>query len=192
MIPIFEQGNGNGIGHSFDSFLRRFSDICEKSKSENIRKTFAFILYNFNDENLKQILKNDGVFTKLDRLTGSYLDVFYLNSNDSEIFDNFNNIIIHSFDFYKELNLPALIFFDFFNRDIENVEIIEIEMENKYTGFQEISEILRKHIENENKIYKDKVTKKNGLKILSSFTKEIAMTVIAEKINEFLKTDLIK
>ena len=192
MIPIFEQGKGNGIGHSFDSFLRRFSDICEKSKSENIRKTFAFILYNFNDENLKQILKDDGVFTKLDRLTGSYLDVFYLNSNDSEIFDNFNNIIIHSFDFYEELKLPALIFFDFFNRDIENVEIIEIEMENKYTGFQEISEILRKHIQNENKIYKNKVTKKNGLKILSSFTKEIAMTVIAEKINEFLKTDLIK
>lgn len=192
MIPIFEQGKGNGIGHSFDSFLRRFSDICEKSKSENIRKTFAFILYNFNDEYLKQILKNDGVFTKLDRLTGNYLDVFYLNSNDSEIFGNFNKIIIHSFDFYEELKLPAIIFFDFFNRNIENVEILEIEMKNKYTGFHEISEILKKHIKNENKIYENKVTEKKGLKILSSFTKEIAMTVIAERINEFLKTDLIK
>ena len=29
MFPIQEQGNRQGIGYGFDSFLRRFVDICE-------------------------------------------------------------------------------------------------------------------------------------------------------------------
>jgi len=61
MFPIFEQGKKRGINHSLDSFLERFITICTNAKKNNIRKTFAFILYNFENQNLRKILKDDGV-----------------------------------------------------------------------------------------------------------------------------------
>jgi hypothetical protein len=38
MIPIFEQGSGNGVGHSFCSFLERFEQIVERIKTARGRR----------------------------------------------------------------------------------------------------------------------------------------------------------
>ena len=92
MITIHEQGKGKGIGHSLDSFYIRFIQICEESKKNNIRKIFAFLLYDYNDTNVKKLLKDKGAFVRLDRLTGKNLDVFYLDHNDKNVFKSFNEI----------------------------------------------------------------------------------------------------
>ena len=53
MFPIFEQGKGQGIGFSFDRFLKRFISICKEHLENGRAKSFAFILYDFSDNLIK-------------------------------------------------------------------------------------------------------------------------------------------
>ena len=53
MFPIFQQGKGQGIGFSFDRFLKRFISICKEHLENGRAKSFAFILYDFSDKLIK-------------------------------------------------------------------------------------------------------------------------------------------
>ncbi|MBI5334300.1 MAG: hypothetical protein HZB72_06875 [Burkholderiales bacterium] len=64
MIPIYEQGSGNGIGHSLQSFLACFEKICAEHLAAGRAGAFAFIFYDCTDQALRKILKNQGVFSK--------------------------------------------------------------------------------------------------------------------------------
>lgn len=77
MIPIFERGNGQGIGHSFDTFVERFLEVCNMKIKEGNYHSFAFIFYDFEDHAIKDILRTQGGFAKLDRLTSKKLSVFF-------------------------------------------------------------------------------------------------------------------
>jgi hypothetical protein len=57
MIPIYEQGSGNGIGHGLESFLNRFGRICSEHREDVRAKAFAFIFYDITDEAIRNILK---------------------------------------------------------------------------------------------------------------------------------------
>ena len=188
MIPIFEQGKGKGkgIGHSINSFLKRFTDICQKAKAENRRKTFAFILYNFEDSAIEKLLKDEGVFTKLDRLTGNSLDVFYLHSNDDASIKGFNEIILHSFNFKEYVEVPCVIFFDVFDLEVEDANVVEIEQDNILLGFNEIAIILQKQINSENDFYNNKSIKSKGLKILYKISDKVATGLVVSKIKDLL------
>jgi hypothetical protein len=89
MIPIFEQGEGKGIGQGPDSFLLRFDAICREHLASKRAKAFAFILYDFESD-LHRILKDQGIFAQLDRLAGANLGVFYLHSARRGTTDQFN------------------------------------------------------------------------------------------------------
>src|SRR4051794_23909088 len=89
MIPIFEQGDGKGIGHGLDSFLVRFDAICREQLANDRAKAFAFIFYDFESD-LRKLLKDQGVFAQLDRLAGGNLSVFYLHSGRRGTTDQFN------------------------------------------------------------------------------------------------------
>jgi hypothetical protein len=73
MIPIYEQGRGKGIGHSSKSFSQRFEELCREHLQEGRARAFAFIFYDFEDQQFRTVLKDEGVFAKLDRLSGSNL-----------------------------------------------------------------------------------------------------------------------
>lgn len=77
MIPIYEQGSGKGIGHSVESFLARFEEIAISHIDDGRAKSLAFVLYDYHDSEFKQILKDQGVFAQLDRLSGKDLSVLY-------------------------------------------------------------------------------------------------------------------
>lgn len=57
MIPVFEQGKGQGIGHTYNYFLNHFLEICNDHIENNRAKSFAFILYDFHNEHIRTILK---------------------------------------------------------------------------------------------------------------------------------------
>jgi hypothetical protein len=76
MVPIFEQGQGRGIGHTYDTFLKRFIEICAHHLQSKRAKAFAFILYNFHDDATKQVLRDRGGFVRLDRLSGHDFQCF--------------------------------------------------------------------------------------------------------------------
>ncbi len=138
MIPIFEQGHQQGLGHGYDSFLRRFINICEIHLKDGRAKSFAFILYDFHDEQIRDILKSQAGFTKLDRLSGSELSVFYIHSDNKELVTAFNEIFVGAFEIENTAELPCVLFFKMNDGDVEDLQIIELEQTNKMFAFQEL------------------------------------------------------
>jgi hypothetical protein len=57
MIPIYEQGKGNGIGLSTSSFSERFEKLCAEHLQTKRAKAFAFIFYDFEDVDLRRVCK---------------------------------------------------------------------------------------------------------------------------------------
>ncbi len=145
MVPIFEQGYGQGIGHSLGSFLKRFIETCEEHLKNNRASAFAFILYNFHDEHIRDILKNQGGFTQLDRLSGNDISIFYLHSDDKELLKNFNAIFLHAFEIENEFSLPFVLFFNIENREVTNVEIIELEQNYPMFAFKELYDCIENY-----------------------------------------------
>lgn len=146
MIPIFEQGQGQGIGHSFDSFIRKFTDICEDHLRTGRARAFAFILYDFHDEQIREILKAQGGFARLDRLSGHNLSVFYLHSDNHQLFQTFNDIFLGAFDIQQIANLPFVLFFKVVEREVTDIEIVELEQNNLMFAFQELYSTIENYI----------------------------------------------
>lgn len=146
MIPIFEQGHQEGIGHGFDSFLRKFIDICETHLKDGRAKSFAFILYDFHDEQIRDILKSQGGFAKLDRLSGSELSVFYIHSDNKEFVTAFNEIFVGVFEIENTAELPCVLFFKMNDGDVEDLQIIELEQTNKMFAFQELYSTIQSYL----------------------------------------------
>ena len=44
---------------------------------------FAFLVYDFDDYTVQQIIENEKYWTTLDKISGHYLSVFYINTQDS-------------------------------------------------------------------------------------------------------------
>lgn len=138
MIPIYEQGKGNGIGHGFDSFSQRFDNICMEHIAEGRARAFAFIFYDFNDSDLRRILKNQGVFAKLDRLSGTQLSIFYLHTGKRAAISDFNKRFLSALGVTENANLPCVVFFNVKDNQVENIEIAQLESANLVHGFHEL------------------------------------------------------
>jgi len=146
MVPIYEQGDGRGIGHSFDSFQRRFLQICEEHLESGRAVSFAFIFYDLRDDVLKSILRDQGVFTKLDRLSGNHLSLFYLHNPKPRTLRSFNR------QFKDRLGIssdePCVVFFRMGSEGITNIQVCAIESTDLMQGFHEIHEIVSEYLAN--------------------------------------------
>ena len=138
MIPIFEQGSGNGIGHDLESFLARFDEICAQHLAQGRARSFAFIFYDFTDQELRKILKNQGVFAKLDRLSGTRLSVFYLHAGTRAAVEGFNTHFFRALGIEGQATLPCVVFFRIHEGAIEDIEIAQLESADLVHGFPEI------------------------------------------------------
>lgn len=65
-----------------DSFKDYILHICETHKNEQRALAFAFIVYDFDDYTITKILEDKKYWSVLDKLSGQYLSVFYVNSQD--------------------------------------------------------------------------------------------------------------
>jgi len=110
MFPIFEQNSGRGIGYGLDSFLNRFQAIIIEHFEANGTKSFAFIFYDFENHDIKTILKDQGVFAKLDRLSGNELSVFYLHSGSKHSIERFNSALMDAMGVKNKARPPCVIF----------------------------------------------------------------------------------
>lgn len=183
MVPIYEQGQGNGIGHSFDTLLHRFTDICNDHLSNGRAKAFAFLLYDFQDKNIKNILKNQGGFAMLDRLSGHDLSLFYLNSKDKHLLKQFNYVFLKAFDIDEQgIQLPLVLFFKIVDNEVADIEIVELEQNNLMFAFKELYDIVKNYIDRaKNESTKAIIPKTNKLKEFLRSAKKIA-------VQQFLKS----
>ena len=148
MIPIFEQGDSQGIGHSFDTFIKRFGDICKKHIETKRAHAFAFIFYDFKDENLKNVLKSKGGFARLDRLSGKKLSVFYMHSDNRDLNNHFNETFKYVFEIEENVSLPFVLFvkFDGEINEIEGLKIFELEQDDPMFAFNELYETIETYV----------------------------------------------
>jgi hypothetical protein len=147
MIPIYEQGTGNGIGHNLESFQRRFDQICAEHVEKGRASYFAFIFYNFTDNEFRQILKDEGAFAKLDRLSGTELSLFYLHTGRKSSVDLFNQHFLSALGVKDQISLPYVVFFRVKESEVINVEIAELENANLIHGFHELYVALQSYLE---------------------------------------------
>jgi hypothetical protein len=159
MIPVYEQGHQQGIGHGYESFLRSFIEICQNHLKNGRAKSFAFILYDFQDKQIKDILKSQGGFARLDRLSGSELSVFYIHSDNKKLVKAFNHIFVGAFEIKNTAQLPCVLFFKMDDGDVEDLEIVELEQTDKMFAFEELYSTVESYLKNSKKLPKPKKNK---------------------------------
>ncbi len=146
MIPIYEQGSGNGIGHGLSSFLRRFDEICSEHLAKGRAKSFAFIFYDFTDQAIRKILKNQGVFAELDRLSGKELSVFYLDAGTKAAVEAFNGHFFSALGIEGQATLPCVVFFRVQKGAIEDIEIAQLDSADLVHGFHELYGAIQQYL----------------------------------------------
>ncbi|MFD0795146.1 hypothetical protein ACFQZX_16100 [Mucilaginibacter litoreus] len=147
MNPIYSRQPSGGIGYSFENFLAHFFEICYEHLRNGRAKSFAFILFDFEHGDVFLTLKNEKVFTKLDRLSGKELTIFYLNSEQRDLVDQFNNIFVNALSVNDSIPLPSIVFFKVVGNDAENIEFHRIS-NDKLFAFQEINDYIQSYITN--------------------------------------------
>ena len=149
MIPIFEQGPGKGIGHNVDSFCRRFDEICREHLKARRAKAFAFIFYDFLDQDLKKLLKDQGVFSQLDRLAGDNLSIFFLHSGARRTIEAFDQEFLARLGVAETVKLPAVVFFKLKEEELTDIAVAELSNADLIHGFKELYGVIEQYIADE-------------------------------------------
>jgi hypothetical protein len=148
MIPIYEQGSGKGIGHGLDTFLARFDAICEDHMEMRRARAFAFIFYDFSDGSIRRILKNQGVFTTLDRLAGTDLSIFYLHAGTRQAVKQFNRTFLARLNVEEMATPPCVVFFRLHEGQIDDIEITELDSTDLIHSFKELYDVIADYCQN--------------------------------------------
>ncbi len=147
MIPIYEQGSGKGIGHNLDSFLRRFEAICAEHQRSGRAKSFAFIFYDFVDRGLRHVLKDQGVFAQLDRLSGSELSIFYLHTGTRHSVELFNSEFLSRLSVDPDVTPPCVVFFKLSTDGFKDIAVAQLDSANLLHGFHELYGVIERYLQ---------------------------------------------
>ena len=183
MIPIYEQSHGNGIGHSTNSFIYRFDEIWKQHLSEGRAKKFAFIFYDFTDSAIRKILKDQGVFAKLDRLSGQKLSIFYLHGGSRYAIERFNKQFLTALDVADKADLPCIVFFSFKDHEIGDLEVVQLDNANLIHGFNELYTAIAHYLANT----ENPSTSSRALKWIKSGSQFVSVEVFRAALRELLK-----
>jgi len=145
MNPIYETGKGHGIGHSLDSFKSRFVDICEEHLKDRKAKSFAFIFYKPENQEIIEILHNPGALMQLDRISGKTLSVFYFQGFNQALQESFNDVFLKAFKINNCHNLPFILFFNVVDSEVTNIEVIELQQQDRMFAFDELRREIEKY-----------------------------------------------
>jgi len=146
MYPVFEQASGRGVGHGLESFVERFDAICNERATKGRAKAFAFIFYDFRDDATKRILKDQGVFAQLDRLSRSVLSIFYLHGGSQESIQRFNDKFIGALNLKAVVKPPCVVFFKLGANGAEEVSAVQLENQSLIHGFKELHDVINSYI----------------------------------------------
>jgi hypothetical protein len=182
VIPIYEQGQGKGIGLGLNSFLNRFDTICQEHVRDKRAKAFAFIFYDFSNGDLRAILKDKGVFAQLDRLASTNLSIFYLHTGTRSAVTKFNAEFLSKLDIIDKASPPCVVFFKLKKDGLEDVAIAQLDNADLIHGFHELYRVIQLYVESD----RDNVVGLRYLKWLKSSSSFIALEVF----KAFLKTAL--
>jgi hypothetical protein len=180
MIPIYEQGDGRGIGLTVAEFKNRFENICSEHIQAGRAKTFAIIFYDFNDVSLRKILKDRGVFTKLDRLAGATVSIFYLHSARHKTVDAFNRTFLSQLGVQENVEPPCVVFFKLSNDQIEHISVAKLTRASEMHGFHELHSVVQEYVE------RGELKESPGIKWIKSKLDYVATALFKEGLRRLL------
>ena len=146
MFPVYERGHANGIGYGLKDLSERFSAICKEHHVKGRSHAFAFIFYDFEDSALRRILGDQEVFTKLDRLSGIQLSIFYLHATTKVGIKRFNREFLSVLGIPEQSSFPCIVFFRVAGENVIDIEIAQLDSADEMHGFQELYSIFEKYI----------------------------------------------
>lgn len=128
---------------------------------------YAFIVYDFNNPSIRKVLNDKHYLQDLDQLTGIYISLFYINSQEKKYKNNLrypvlspfvkaNELLRQQFDIDASLETPFIIFFQVDGDKIIEHFIIKLKAEKLEESFFEFRSNLRdavkslKHVTKEN------------------------------------------
>ncbi len=169
MYTIFEQGSGQGIGHGMDSFLKRFEEIAIEHYRTKRANSFAFIFYDFENHEFKRIMKDQGVFAKLDRLSGNELTIFYLHSGSNHSIERFNSTLIEALGVDDKARPPCVVFCKATKDGFNDISVALLESTDLIHGFHELYDVINNYISGNPKSQEPKYIRrvKGSLKFVS-------------------------
>lgn len=80
MAPLYTTTKDKEFGH--EDFVDSLTNLCGQHKEQGRALAFAFLAYDFEDNTITQMLKNKDYWSALDKISGEYLSIFYLNTRD--------------------------------------------------------------------------------------------------------------
>jgi len=171
MFPIFLENTSKPIV-DFDNFKNYFINICNSHKNQNRALAFCFILYDFNNHNIRRILSDKIYWDTLDSISGMFFTIFSFNyrekirpkkmdrssdsgfmhfmtsfnsTKDSTQISEFNdNILKHYFTNSKYIKFPVLIFFQVQDDAIIDSFLVSLKEEKTEESFFEMRDYIKK------------------------------------------------
>jgi hypothetical protein len=162
MYNIYQ--NTSNEQHSVESFKERMIEICNEHREQGRALAFAFILYDFTNPHISQVLANNAYWQALNEISGSFLTVFSLHHQEPPA-PNYNPNIIHNMTMVPtwsnprddtnslirkylgediSVTFPAILFFQVDGRSVIDSILIELNEDYIEPSFNEI----RSHITN--------------------------------------------
>lgn len=149
MYPVQEQRHRHGVGLGFEEFSKRFDDICQQHLAQGKARAFAFIFYDFEDRAIRGILKDEGVFAELDRLSGDRMTIFYLNASTRHGVKSFNEQFLSALGVVEPVSLPCVVFFKVKDEEIREVDVAILDHANLIHGFRELYGAIEHYLGNQ-------------------------------------------
>lgn len=171
--------NSNNEGCSFIVFKNKFLQICNEHKKAQKALAFAFILYDFTNPQISKILNDADYWVSLNKISGSYLTVFSFhykpiirykssisNTYHSSAFmttsptfnnpsDESNALINQYFGTDIKVNYPSVLFFQVYEENVIDYELIELKEEFIESSFIELKGYIQAAVDALSKIMEE-------------------------------------
>ncbi|MBM4171868.1 MAG: hypothetical protein FJ214_08380 [Ignavibacteria bacterium] len=178
MVPIIlKRENSSDIRLSIEEFRNDFLTVCQTHHSERRALVFAFLLYDFDNPNISQILRNPDYWTALDYLSGKYLSIFYIHTKNEKLFNEkefspvfydmlpvigrespfkeSKTILEKYFGIDSSLKLPSILFFQVKENYVSNYLFVELKSNTLEPLFNELMDTVKEVVESLKNVRKE-------------------------------------
>jgi predicted acylesterase/phospholipase RssA len=169
MHDIFLREAGHLEGFSIGEFDDRFRAICQSHIEEGRALAFAFIFFEYDHPEVREVLCNQKYWDALDQLSGRYLTVFSINLKQEEATRSRsrdwgrnpeNEPVLHSVnDILQELfqtNLPPgrprILFFQVHDGQVLTPYVYDLRADSAESAFHELRDALSNAVESVAKV----------------------------------------
>ncbi|NUF17402.1 hypothetical protein, partial [Acinetobacter lactucae] len=175
-----------GIGCDINTFLTHFYTIASHHIRMRRAKNFAFIFYDFTDKEFKRVLKREGIFARLDRLSGNDMTIFYIHTGSSmETMHKFNQKFMQLFGLQKDSPLPCIVFCRTDDTGFRDISIADLSSFDSMTYFHELYDSVEKYIQDGSEAVNNQYT---WFKRVNKFVAlEVVKAFITKIIESFFK-----